>query len=129
MPGLGLNFAAVDLFPHACMRTIIFAAVFTNFAATLARQPSAASLAPRLNYHYIHEIFAKKLEREFLQFPHCVSLTEKIFRENNSLVAAVNPLISRNFCSKMVREKFCIFYTDTLECGKMKTLISPKNVS
>ena len=28
----------------------IFVAVFTNFAATLARQPSAASLAPRLNY-------------------------------------------------------------------------------
>ena len=47
---LGKNFAATDLFPRACMRVIIFAAVFTNFAATLTRQPSAASLAPRLNY-------------------------------------------------------------------------------
>ena len=31
------------------MKVIIFAVVFTNFAATLVRQPSAASIAPRLN--------------------------------------------------------------------------------
>ena len=40
-------------------------AVFTNFAATLARQPSAALLAPRLKNRYFHEIYAKKYESEF----------------------------------------------------------------
>ena len=37
----------------------IFVAVFTNFAVTLARQPSAASLAPRLNYHSFEMLICK----------------------------------------------------------------------
>ena len=36
-----------DLFPRASIWKGISFAVFTNFAATLARQPSAPSLAPR----------------------------------------------------------------------------------
>ena len=37
-----------DLFSRRCIWKRISFAVFTNFAATLTRQPSAASLAPRL---------------------------------------------------------------------------------
>ena len=44
------KFAAVDLFPRASLEKRFSKAVFTNFAATLARQPAAASLAPRLNH-------------------------------------------------------------------------------
>ena len=33
LPVLGPNFAAADIFPHACMRVLILGAVFTNFAA------------------------------------------------------------------------------------------------
>ena len=39
------------------------------------------------------------------------SLTEKKFRQNNSLVTSlVKPLISRNFCEKIVTENFCNFH-------------------
>ena len=38
-----------DLFSRRCIWKGISFAVFKNFAATLARQPSAASLAPRLD--------------------------------------------------------------------------------
>ena len=41
------KFAAVDLFPRACIENRFSMAVFTNFAATLARQTAAASLASR----------------------------------------------------------------------------------
>ena len=48
----GPNLPARFIFPRMYVWKFarrIFVAVFTNFAATLARQPSAASLAPRLN--------------------------------------------------------------------------------
>ena len=39
-------------------------------------------------------------------------LTEKIFRQINSLVIClVKPLLSRNFCQKIVRLKFYNFHT------------------
>ena len=39
-------------------------------------------------------------------------LTEKIFRENNSLVVSLfRPLLSRNFWQKCVRVKFRNFHT------------------
>ena len=44
-----LKSAGPDLFSRGCIQRI-FVPVFTNFAATLARQPSTASLTPRLNY-------------------------------------------------------------------------------
>ena len=40
------------------------------------------------------------------------TLTEKIFREINSLVTClVKPLLSRNFCQKSVRENFPNFHS------------------
>ena len=43
------------------------------------------------------------------------SLTEKIFREINSLVTySINPLLSRNFCSKSFRENLRNFLTCTV---------------
>ena len=47
-------------------------AVFTNFAATLAKQPSAASLAPRLNKKIpkFSHVNKSKTLRNFLA--HCV---------------------------------------------------------
>ena len=41
-------------------------AVFTNFAATLARQPSAASLAPRSNKRFLKSSFYDKRSKKVL---------------------------------------------------------------
>ena len=53
-------------------------------------------------------------------------LTEKIFRQINSLVIClVKPLLSRNFCRKTVRLKFHNFLTVyTLQCNMEKQEIS-----
>ena len=56
-------------------------------------------------------------------------LTEKIFRQINSLVIClVKPLLSRNFCRKSVRLNFHNFHTvpHSAQCGKMKNLVSLK---
>ena len=50
-------------------------------------------------------------------------LTEKIFRQINSLVIClVKPLFSRNFCRKSVRLKFHYFHT--VHCGKTRNSLS-----
>ena len=63
--------------------------VFTNFAATLARQPSAASLAPRLNYcHFLRKfreinVFSSYFasETKFLSVSTLESLQQLISRK------------------------------------------------
>ena len=60
---------------------------------------------------------AHSAEKQEILSPHCgkiqkFTLTEKIFRQINSLVTyLVKPLLSRNFCQKCVRENSRNFHT------------------
>ena len=58
-------------------------------------------------------------------------LTEKIFRQINSLVIClVKPLLSRNFCRKSVRLKFHNFHTVVRHSVEKQEILSDqKNIS
>ena len=59
------------------------------------------------------------------------TLTKIFFRQINSLVIyLVNALVSRNFCQKSMRVNFRNFHSvQCTQCGKVKNLVSPKNIS
>ena len=65
-------------------------AVFTNFAATLARQPSAASLAPRLNNF---EFLNKQTTPIFQERYHSINI--KSLSNKNQIGYISFPVISR----------------------------------
>ena len=67
-------------------------------------------------------IFFREITCTHLSKPHSAvwinekfSLTKKFRQINNLVISLVKPLLSRNFCEKIVRENF-----HTAHCGKMK---------